>query len=137
MIMKLTASMMVTLDGVYQGPGGPDEDSRGGFDRGGWTAPCGNEEGWTFLTSYFERADAFLLGRRTWEIWESYWPHHDGGDPVSHGINVLPKYVPSTTLANPTWQITHVINRDVEAAGRELQAKPGRELQGHGSGERL
>src|SRR5262245_16891451 len=65
--MKLTASMMVTLDGVYQGPGGPDEDRRGGFDRGGWTAAYGDDEGWKFLTSWFERADAFLLGRKTWE----------------------------------------------------------------------
>ena len=135
--MKLTASMMVTLDGVYQGPGGPDEDRSGGFDRGGWTAPFGDEEGWQFLTSWFERADALLLGRKTWEIWDTYWPNHDSGDPVSHGINVLPKYVPSTTLKDPTWQNTHVIDRDVEAAIRELKAKPGRELQLHGSGALL
>src|SRR4029079_17168748 len=67
--MKLTASEMVTLDGVYQGPGGPDEDRSGGFDRGGWTAPFGDEEGWRILTAWFERADAFLLGRKTWQIW--------------------------------------------------------------------
>jgi dihydrofolate reductase len=89
---------------------------------------------WPFLTSWFERADALLLGRKTWEIWEPYWPLHDSGDPVSHGINVLPKYVPSTTLKNPTWQNTHVIDGDVEAAVRELKARPGRELQVHGSG---
>ena len=120
--MKLTATMMLTVDGVYQGPGGPDEDRRGGFDRGGWTAAHSDEETWPFLTSMFERADALLLGRKTWEIWEAYWPHHDGGDPVSHGINVLPKYVPSTTLKDPTWQNTHVITGDVEAAVRELKA---------------
>ena len=92
--------MMLSVDGVYQGPGGPDEDRRGGFDRGGWTAPR-RRGGLAILTSMFERADALLLGRRTWEIWEPYWPLHDGGDPVSHGINVLPKYVPSTTLKDP------------------------------------
>src|SRR3954468_14094494 len=135
--MKLTASMMVSLDGVYQGPGGPGEDRSGGFDRGGWTAPFGDEEGWTFLTSGFEQADAFLLGRKTWEIFEGYWPLHDAGDPVSHGINVLPKYVPSTTLKDPTWQNTHVIGSDVEAAIRDLKAQPGREVQVHGSGELL
>ncbi len=135
--MKLIATMMLSVDGVYQGPGGPDEDRRGGFDRGGWTAAHADEEMWPFLTSMFERADALLLGRKTWEIWEPYWPHHDGGDPVSHGINVLPKYVPSTTLKDPTWQNTHVIDGDVEAAVRELKAKPGRELQVHGSGELL
>lgn len=82
----------------------------------------------------FERADALLLGRKTWEIWEPYWPLHDNGDAVSHGINVLPKYVPSTTLKDPTWQNTHVISGDVEAAIRELKSTPGRELQVHGSG---
>jgi dihydrofolate reductase len=135
--MKLTASMMVTLDGVYQGPGGPDEDRRDGFDRGGWTAAYADEEGWQYLQAWFERADALLLGRKTWQIWEPYWPHHDSGDPVSHGINVLPKYVPSTTLEDPTWQNTRVITGDVEAAIRELKAQQGRELQLHGSGELL
>ncbi len=134
--MKLTATMMLTVDGVYQGPGGPDEDRRGGFERGGWVAPSFDEEGGRFVTSVFERADALLLGRRTWEIFEAYWPQHDEGDPVSHGINVLPKYVPSTTLTEPGWN-THVIEGDVEAAVRALKAKPGRELQVHGSGDLL
>src|SRR3954453_6682235 len=137
MRMKLVATMMLTVDGVYQGPGGPDEDRRGGFERGGWTSPYADEEGWRILTSNFERADALLLGRKTWEIWEPYWPKHDAGDPVSHGINVLPKYVPSTTLKDPTWQNTHVISGDVDAAVRELKEKPGREIQVHGSGELL
>ncbi len=135
--MKLTARMMLSLDGVYQGPGGIDEDRRGGFDRGGWIMPYADKEGWESIVAGFERADALLLGRKTWEIWEPYWPHHDAGDPVSHGINVLPKYVPSTTLTDPTWQNTHVISDDAEAAVRELKAKPGRELQVHGSGALL
>ncbi|HYN68645.1 MAG TPA: dihydrofolate reductase family protein [Candidatus Eisenbacteria bacterium] len=130
--MKLIASMMLSVDGVYQGPGGPDEDRRGGFDRGGW-AHQHDEEGGHILNSMFERADALLLGRRTWEIWEPYWPHHDDY-PLGHAINVLPKYVPATTLKDPTWQNTHVMDGDVEAAVRELKAKPGRELQVHGSG---
>jgi dihydrofolate reductase len=134
--MKLTATMMLTVDGVYQGPGGPDEDRRDGFERGGWVAPHFDEATGRFVTSVFERADALLLGRRTWEIFEAYWPHHDEGDPVSHGINVLPKHVPSTTLTDPGWH-THVISGDVEAAVRELKAKPGRELQVHGSGDLL
>src|SRR5512142_365521 len=132
------ASMMLSLDGVYQGPGGPDEDRRGGFERGGWAmGDSPDDEMWPFLTSMFGRADALLLGRKTWEIWEPYWPNHDEGDAVSHGINILPKYVPSSTLTNPSWQNTHVISGDVEAAVRELKAKPGRELQVHGSGELL
>jgi dihydrofolate reductase len=87
-------------------------------------------------TEMFERADALLLGRKTWEIWEPYWPQHDD-NPFGHRINVLPKYVPSTTLKDPTWQNTHVLDGDVEAAVRELKARPGRELQVHGSGELL
>ena len=131
--MKLIATEMVSLDGVYQGPGGPDEDRRGGFERGGWTAAHADEEMWPFLTSWFERADALLLGRKTWEIWLPYWPNHDD-NPFGHAINVLPKYVPSTTLKDPTWHNTHVLDGDVEAAIRELKAQPGRELQLHGSG---
>ena len=131
--MKLTATMMLSLDGVYQGPGGPDEDRRGGFERGGWTAAFADEAMGPFLVSMFERADALLLGRKTWEIWLPYWPNHDD-NPFGHRINVLPKYVPSTTLKDPSWQNTHVITGDVEAAVRELKAKPGRELQVHGSG---
>ena len=134
--MKLLASMMLTVDGVYQGPGGPNEDRRGGFDRGGWTAAHGSPEMWPFLVELFERADALLLGRRTWEIWEPYWPRHDDNE-LGHLINTLPKYVPSTTLRNPSWPNTHVLDGDVEAAIRELKAKPGRELQLHGSGELL
>jgi dihydrofolate reductase len=136
MTMKLTATMMLTVDGVYQGPGAADEDRRGGFDRGGWVAPYADAEMGDFLTSMFERADALLLGRKTWEIWEPYWPQHDD-NPFGHAINALPKYVPSTTLKDPTWQNTHVIGDDVEAAVRELKAKPGSELQLHGSGELL
>jgi len=135
--MKLTATMMLTVDGVYQGPGAPDEDRRGGFDRGGWVAPYAHADVWRFIISVFERADALLLGRKTWDIWAAYWPHHDEGDAVSHGINILPKYVPSSTLAEPTWQNSHVISGDVEAAVRELKSKPGRELQVHGSGDLL
>jgi dihydrofolate reductase len=131
--MKLTATMMVTLDGVYQGPGGPDEDRRGGFDRGGWTEAHADSEMGEFLTAMFERADALLLGRRTWEIWEPYWPLHDD-NPFGRAINALPKYVPSSTLKEPTWQNTHVIDGDVETAIRELKAQPGDELQLHGSG---
>ncbi len=135
--MKLTALIFLTLDGVYQGPGRTDEDQRGGFERGGWLASHTDGEIGRFITSAYERADALLLGRVTWEIWHAYWPHHDTGGPVAHGINVLPKYVPSSTLTDPKWQNTQVIAGDVAAAVRELKAGPGRELQVHGSGRLL
>jgi dihydrofolate reductase len=135
--MKLSAMLFVSLDGVYQGPGSPDEDRRYGFARGGWLAAHPDEEAWRFLVSVYERADALLLGRSTWDIWAAYWPDHDDGTTVPHLINVLPKYVPSTTLKDPVWQNTRVLDGDVEAGVRDLKARPGRELQVHGSGALL
>jgi dihydrofolate reductase len=132
--MKLTAMEFLTLDGVYQGGGGPDEDRRNGFDRGGWMGPLADAETGAFITSVYERMDAMLLGRVTFEIWEAYWPHHHGGDPVSHGINVVPKYVPSTSRTESTWQNSHFIAGDLEAKIRELKSQPGRELLLQGSG---
>jgi dihydrofolate reductase len=134
--MKLIATMMLSVDGVYQGPGGPDEDRRGGFDRGGWTAAYADADMGPFLVSMFDRADALLLGRKTWDIWEPYWPQHDD-NPFGKAINALPKYVPSTTLKESAWHNTRVIGGDVEAAIRQLKAQPGNELQVHGSGELL
>lgn len=132
--MKLTAMIFVTLDGVYQGPGAPDEDRRGGFERGGWQAPYADEESGRFILSAYERADALLLGRVTWQIWEPYWPRQAESDPFARRINTLPKYVPSTTLKDPTWNNTHVIDGDVEGAVREIKAQPGRDLLLQGSG---
>jgi dihydrofolate reductase len=131
--LKLNATIFATLDGVYQGPGGPDEDRRGGFERGGWQAFHSDDELGDFITTTYEGADAMLLGRVTWGIWETYWPHHDD-HPIGHIINVVPKYVPSTTLTESKWQNTHFLTGDVEAEVRELKAKPGRDLLLQGSG---
>jgi dihydrofolate reductase len=131
--MKLAAMIFVTLDGVYQGPGGADEDTRGGFARGGWMALHSDDEEGAFIRSVYERADALLLGRRTYDIWAPYWPlHYD--NPMGRLINALPRHVPSTTLRDPAWPNTHVIAGDVESAVRALKTAPGRELQVHGSG---
>lgn len=135
--MKLTAMVFISIDGVYQGPGAPQEDRRFGFERGGWQAPYGDDQASQFITSVYERMDAMLLGRTTFEIWEPFWPHHDKGDPVSHGINVVPKYVPSTTRRDSTWQNTYFIQEDLEAKVRELKAQPGRDLLLQGSGNLL
>jgi dihydrofolate reductase len=134
--MKLFATIFTTLDGVYQGPGARDEDRRGGFDRGGWQAPYDDEEVGAYISSVYEGADAMLLGRVTWEIWEPYWPRHDD-HPIGHIINTVPKYVPSTTLRESTWQNTHFLTNDVEARIRELKAQPGRDLLLQGSGRLL
>jgi len=117
-----------------QGPGGPQEDQRGVFERGGW-AHFDNEAG-TAMGEIFKRADAFLFGRRTYEIFARSWGAwpDPGDDPIWKALNTQPKYVASTTLTDPRWANTTVLSGDTAAAVRELKAKPGRELQVHGSG---
>jgi dihydrofolate reductase len=134
--MKLTTTTMVTVDGVMQGLGGPDEDRRGGFERGGWVAPLFDDEAATFLNQVYQRADAFLFGRRTYEIFAGSWGAmaDPGANPIWTALNTRPKYVASTTLTQPRWADTTVLAGDVAAAVGELQAKPGGELQVHGSG---
>jgi dihydrofolate reductase len=134
--MKLTTLTMVTVDGVMQGLGGADEDRRGGFERGGWVAPMWDAEGGAFLSQVYARADAFLFGRQTYDIFARSWgTWADPGDnPVWTALNTRPKYVASTTLTDPQWADTTVLSGDLAAAVRELKAKPGGELQVHGSG---
>jgi dihydrofolate reductase len=134
--MKLTTLTMVTVDGVMQGLGGPDEDRRGGFERGGWVAQWFDDEGGTFLNEVYGRADAFLLGRRTYEIFARSWgTWPDPGDnPIWTALNTRPKYVVSTTLTDPNWADTTVLSGDLAAAVGELKAKGEGELQVHGSG---
>ena len=137
--MKLTTTTHVSLDGVMQGLGGADEDRSGGFERGGWALPLFDNEAETFLDQVFQRADAFLFGRRTYEIFAGSWGTgswgaNQGDNPISVALNTMPKYVASTTLTDPQWADTTVLSGDVAAAVGELKAKPGGELQVHGSG---
>jgi dihydrofolate reductase len=135
--MKLTTVTHVSVDGVMQGLGGPNEDRRGGFERGGWALPLFDDEAATFLNQVFQRADAFLFGRRTYEIFAGYWgvmPDPDS-NPIAGPLNRRPKYVASTTLTDPQWADTTVLSGDVAAAIGELKAKPAGELQVHGSGK--
>lgn len=132
--MQLTALIFLTLDGVYQGPGGPDEDRRGGFERGGWLGRHADAESGAFIRSLYARADALLLGRVTYDIWAPYWPAQDDADLLARTIKALPKHVVSTTLRDPTWGPTRVIGDDVEAGIRSLKDGPGREVLVQGSG---
>ncbi|GAA2814066.1 dihydrofolate reductase family protein [Saccharopolyspora taberi] len=134
--MKLTTITNISVDGVMQGLGGRDEDRRGGFERGGWALPLFDDEAETLLGEVYQRADAFLFGRRTYEIFAGSWGAMEdpSSSPIGAALNARPKYVASTTLTDPQWADTTVLSGDVAAAVRELKARPGGELQVHGSG---
>ncbi len=134
--MKLTTTTFVSVDGVMQGIGAPDEDRRGGFERGGWTTPLWDTEALAFLNQVYGRADAFLFGRRTYEIFAGSWGTvaDPGINPIAAALNSRPKYVASTTLTDPRWANTTVLSSEVAVAIGELRVKPGGELQVHGSG---
>jgi len=134
--MRLTTMTQVTVDGVMQGNGGTsEEDRRSGFERGGWAMGVFDDDTLAFIGQTYESADAFLFGRRTYELFASYWGAFD--DPenmIRHALNTKPKYLASTTLTDPQWAVTTLLSGDLAAAVRELKAKPGGELQVHGSG---
>src|SRR3954466_15733255 len=138
--MKLTTMTQVTIDGVMQGNGGAsEEDRRNGFERGGWALGKGDDETHAFINQTYQRADAFLLGRRTYDLFAGSWgtfAERDvpGWEPVVRALNTRPKYVASTTLAEPAWAGTTVVSDDLATAVAELKATPGGELQVHGSG---
>ena len=142
--MKLTTMTQVTVDGVMQGNGGAsDEDRRGGFERGGWAMGVFDDATMTLINQTYQRADAFLFGRRTYELFAGYWGAEERAraaleDPANHQItaalNTKPKYLASTTLSDPQWAHTTVLSGDLAASIGELKAKPAGELQVHGSG---
>ena len=132
--MKLTTTTQVSVDGVVQGGGGPDEDRSGGFERGGWAMGRFDPEAMTFIYEVYQRAEAFLFGRRTYELFAGYWGVRADINPIAAALNTRPKYVASTTLTDPQWADTTVLSGDVAAAIGELKAKPAGELQVHGSG---
>jgi dihydrofolate reductase len=143
--MKLTVQTFLTLDGVMQAPGGPEEDPSDAFVHGGWQAPFPDPAVGEFITELNSHASAFLLGRRTFDIFRGYWPDHaDPGNSIATAINSLPKYVASNSLraAGVSWRGEHadtarLLTGDVVAGVQALKEQPGDELQVWGSGRLL
>ena len=133
--MRLTLTQFVTVDGVYQGPGSPDEDTTDGFTRGGWMVPHMDPTFLGVAAGWLERAGALLFGRRTYEAFSQAWPQNtDPDDPFAERMNSLPKYVASHTITETPWTPATVLSGDVVAQVAGLKAQPGDELQLHGSG---
>lgn len=132
--MKLAVTAFLSLDGVVQAPGGPDEDRSGGFEHGGWAAPHFNEAMLTLINDSMAHLDALLLGRRTYEIFAAHWPHVGDEEPVAARFNRIPKYVAGHVLREPVWRGSERIEGDVMQAVAALKSRPGKELQVHGSG---
>jgi dihydrofolate reductase len=133
--MKLTTNTNISVDGVMQGLGGQEEDRSGGFERGGWAMPHFDSETAALTGQVYQRADAFLFGRWTYEVFAGSWGAIEDmkTHPIGEALNSRPKYVASTTLTDPQWADTSVLSGDVAAAVGELKAKPGGELQVVGS----
>ncbi len=132
--MRLILMQFLSLDGVSQSPGAPDEDTSGGFERGGWLVPHIDDAFHDIVAGWVEPADAFLFGRRTYENFARDWPAiTDPANPFAAKLNGSPKYVASQTLQRARWDPTTILSGDVAAAVAELKRQPGRDLQIHGS----
>ena len=127
---KIIVVEFVTIDGVIQAPGGPQEDSDGNFKHGGWVVPYSDEWLGAIMHEQMTRTRALLLGRKTYEIFASYWPTHESGWP---GINSATKYVVSDTRTDPLWDNTVFINDNVVQEIRGLKQQDGPDLQVYGS----
>jgi dihydrofolate reductase len=132
---KLVVGSFVTLDGVMQAPGGPDEDREGGFRHGGWLVPYVDDKFVRIMTDWTKRAGAFLLGRKTYEIFAQAWPKStDPADEIAVALNTRPKFVASRTLREVGWNNSRLLEGDVAAQVAKLKSQEGGEIQVHGSG---
>jgi dihydrofolate reductase len=129
---NLIVLSFVSLDGVMQAPGGPDEDTSGNFTHGGWTVPYFDEFAGKLMAGQMSRPAELLLGRKTFDIFESYWPQHEQDWP---GINTMRKHVASNTRSSSDWNNTVFLNGDVAGKVRKLKEQDGPDLQVHGSGD--
>jgi dihydrofolate reductase len=134
MMRKLVVGTFVTLDGVMQAPGGPEEDRDGNFQHGGWLVPYFDDTFAGMMSEWTKRADAYLLGRKTYDIFAASWPNSD--DP-EEPLNLRPKFVASRTLNTVTWNNSFLLKGDVVQEIRKLKEQAGGEIQVHGSGDLL
>lgn len=133
--MKLTTNTQISVDGVMQANGGRNEHLDPGMVRGGWARPLFDNDAMTYVDETYQRAEAFLFGRRTYDLFASYWGVRDDREnPIVNALNTRPKFVASNTLTDPEWADTTVLSGDLASAIRDLKARPGGELQVHGSG---
>ncbi|MEX2029655.1 MAG: dihydrofolate reductase family protein [Anaerolineales bacterium] len=135
---KLVVGTFLSLDGVMQAPGGPNEDREGGFQHGGWLVPYFDEKFGNIMTDWTIRAGAFLLGRKTYEIFAGSWPKStDPADGGATALNTRPKYVASRTLSKVEWNNSTLLKGDLPNEVAKLKAQEGGEIQVHGSGDLL
>ena len=135
---KLVVGTFLSLDGVMQAPVGPDEDRDGDFRHGGWMVPYFDDALGAIMTEWTWRAEAFLLGRKTYEIFAGSWPNStDPSDEIATALNTRPKYVASRTLDQLAWNNSHLLKGDVAKEVAKLKAEAGGEIQVHGSGQLL
>jgi len=135
--MKLSTMTQMTVDGVMQGNGHADpEELAGGFVRDGWAMGVFADDTGDFITETYQRADAFLFGRRTYEMFQRTWGTNEQmrAHPIGVALNEAPKYVASNTIREPTWNNTTLLSGDITEAVRDLKGAPGAEIQVHGSG---
>lgn len=135
---KLVVGSFVSMDGVMQAPGAPDEDRDGGFEHGGWLVPYFDEKFGEIMSEWTMQAGGFLLGRRTYEIFATSWPNsNDPDDVVAVALNQRPKWVASQTLETVEWNNSTLLKGDVVEAVRKLKEEDGGEIQVHGSSDLL
>ncbi|MBD8045052.1 dihydrofolate reductase family protein [Arthrobacter sp. Sa2BUA2] len=112
----LSLDSFITLDGVYQAPGGPEEDPEGGFEYGGWQAAYSDDEAGQSIMTNIDSMDALLLGRKTYDIFAAFWPVQSADDPIAAKFNAMPKFVVSRSLADPSWEGTEVLAGPADVA---------------------